>query len=513
MIPWASFNSYGNEKEYINDALESGWVSGGKYIDLLEKEVEKLYKNHKALCVSNGTAALQLAFQTINIKPGDDIVVPSFSFQAAGNIAQQLGANPVFCDIDPLTWNVTAQALEKKITPKTKALVIVHNYGVACEINQIRELCDNHRLYLIEDCAEAWFSKYNGQYVGSLSDIATFSMHATKTISSGEGGVVLFREKEKFEKAKLIRSHGLDRSISAYNHKIPGNNFRLSNLLAAIGFGQLEAREKIIKKQRLNSNCYLQKLNNSDFWTIQKGVEQSSNLPWAFALRINFSNVELSRDEIIKALSDRGIETRPGFVSSNFLIYNADKISECPVSDSINKDLLVLPCPLQVTKKQINEIAKSLKDIFEKSNPKYQPIKAITNQSINPEKFDEFKNNLKIGKLSFRYFNKRKTQDILRNKFVVVIEQDETYIGYGHIDFENGTNWVGICIGDNQYGRHLGSFLMQKLLTAANRLKIDSLELKVDVDNKKAQWLYKKYGFFKNNELSNEESFHYERKI
>jgi len=155
MINWSNFKVVGRELECLADAFNSGWVSGGPYVEKLESELERIFPGSTALAVSNGTSALQLAFQTLDLKPGDQVLVPSFCFQSASNVLRQLGAEPVFCDVDPLNWNQTVRSVEKARTSRTVGVVVVHNYGIAAPIAKICDWTKEQGLCLIEDCAEA----------------------------------------------------------------------------------------------------------------------------------------------------------------------------------------------------------------------------------------------------------------------------------------------------------------------------------------------------------------------
>ena len=249
-IEWSSFSPVGNEAQYLQDAFASGWISAGGYVEKLKSELDRVYAGSRSFAVSNGTSALQLAFQTLGVKPGDQVIVPAFCFQAAGNVLSQLGAIPVFCDVNSMTWNQTVETIRRANTGKVVGIVIVHNYGRAAPSEEIATWAKANGLWVIEDCAEAWFTTYRNRFVGQFGDVATFSMHATKTIASGEGGVVMINDKALTEKVRLLRSHGLDRSKTHYMHELAGNNYRLSNLLCAVAYGQLEQRVLIESAKR-----------------------------------------------------------------------------------------------------------------------------------------------------------------------------------------------------------------------------------------------------------------------
>src|SRR5688572_20131403 len=189
-IPWAKPNFWGGEEANLLEALRSSWVSGGPFLDRLERELAEVLGTQHAIAVANGTAALHLAYLALGVAPGDEIVIPGFGFLGAANVALLMGARPVFADIDPATWCVTAATIEPCLNERTKAIVPVHTYGFVCDMAPIIELAAAHGVAVVEDAAEAMFSSYRGRAAGTIGEIGTFSFQATKTITTGEGGLV-----------------------------------------------------------------------------------------------------------------------------------------------------------------------------------------------------------------------------------------------------------------------------------------------------------------------------------
>ena len=194
--PWAKPVFLGKEQEYVKDALASTWISGGTYVDRFERAFGKLIKASEVITTSNGTTALYLAMLGLGIGPGDEVIVPGFTFVAAANMVIAAGAKPIFVDVDRDTWCINPACVVKAITKKTKAVCAVHLYGNVCDMKALQALCKKHKLFLIEDAAQAAFSSYQGQYAGTLSDVGTFSFQATKTIAMGEGGCVVTKDKD-----------------------------------------------------------------------------------------------------------------------------------------------------------------------------------------------------------------------------------------------------------------------------------------------------------------------------
>jgi perosamine synthetase len=497
MINWSNFKVVGRELECLVDAFQSGWVSGGPYVIKLEEELERIFQDSTALCVSNGTSALQLAFQVLSLRPGDEVIVPAFCFQAASNVLHQLGAVPVFSDIDPLNWNQTLQSIGKVRTKKTVGVVVVHNYGASASISEISNWSKREGLWLIEDCAESWFTKYDNRFVGQYGEVATFSMHATKTISSGEGGVLLVNDRSLVEKARLMRSHGLNRKTTQYLHECAGNNYRLSNLLAAVGYAQLESRDVITQKQLRNVEHYRDNLKNHWAISMQISLPSSRDHLWAVAISIWFDGLILSRNELIDLLYQLGIETRPGFYPASRLSYNSELSSvNAVVADRLHETIIVLPCSLTLSAEEIKGICNVLIDVLDRSRkyPEHYIQKAseITESKKNIERFY---GGLLHGRKSFRYFEKRSFDVIDSHITTLLIELGGATIGYGHLELEHDKVWLGIALADEVTGQGWGKLMMFELLKAAKEMQVNDIYLKVDHDNLRAIKLYKSFGF------------------
>lgn len=360
LIPWASPNFWGDEKKYVNEALDSLWISGGAYLEKLERVFSELFQKKYALTTSNGTTSLHLIYLGLGLKPGDEIIVPGFAFLAASNIALQMGLTPVFADVDKETWCITAEEIAKKITKKTKAIVPVHTYGNVCEMNSINELAKQHNIIVIEDCAESLFSKIHNQFCGTFGHVNSFSFQATKTITTGEGGLVVTDDEALAKKMMLYRSHGLIER-GRYWHELPGHNFRLTNLQAALGFAQFEKRELIIRERARVFNLYKKYLDKIEGVTLQKYKPEVDPVVWAIALLLDDNAFPQGRDTVFKQLKEKNIETRPGFVASSLLkIYQPHSL---PVCEILSKNIISLPSFPLLTEEQIKYISDSLRKL------------------------------------------------------------------------------------------------------------------------------------------------------
>lgn len=357
LIPWASTTYWGNEEAYVLDALKSTWISGGSYVDKLEKEFANFCDIPYAVTSSNGTTAIQLAYIALGIKPNDEIIVPGFGFMAVANVALNMSARPVFCDVDQATWCMSAQSLARYITPNTRAIVPVHTYGNVCDMDAILEIAGHYKIPVIEDAAEAIGSKYKGKMSGTMGVLGTYSFHATKTITTGEGGAIVTNDKTLSDRMKLYRSHGM--SSKRYWHDVAGQNFRLTNMQAALGCGQLEQFNKIRSERARVYHNYVGQLNKISGVTMQTFNTDVDPLVWAIAVRINPQAFPQGRDALIQQLLAIGIETRPGFYSANFMphIYGQTNV---PISSALSEQIISLPSSPSVTDEDIEYICSSL---------------------------------------------------------------------------------------------------------------------------------------------------------
>lgn len=511
-IEWSSFNSVGKESEYLQDAFESGWVSGGGYVEKLENALDLIFAGSKSFAVSNGTAALQLAFQVLSVKPGDHVIVPGFCFQAAGNVLRQLGAVPVFCDVATHSWNQEVETILRAVTDKTVGVVIVHNYGRAAPSEEIVAWARQKGLWVIEDCAEAWFSKYKNKYLGQFGVVSTFSMHATKTISAGEGGIVLLNDASLVDRLKLLRSHGLNRSKVQYLHELAGNNYRLSNLLCAVAYGQLEQREGILKKQRNRMEAYQEFLRDHWAFSLQQGIPFSDDNLWAVAVRIRSGLLRVSRDELIRLMHEKGIETRPGFYPASALAYNDDKglPDAHPVSIAVAREVIVLPCSSRLDREQIRQVCdvfKAILDDCRQPNSDYEFEDLIQSTTLEVE-LAELVAGLGSGAESFRYFKSRTFNIVRSHSIALALKVENEMVGYGHVEIEGGIPWLGIAVVESRAGQGWGKLIMSELVARSRAAGIQELHLKVDRTNKSAVHLYSAFGFCQCEEKSSERALH-----
>lgn len=358
-IPWAKPDFWGREEAYLIQALHSSWISGGPFVERLEGYFAEYSDKRYALAVSNGTTALHLAFLGLGLSPGDEVIIPGFAFLAAANVALHMGARPVFVEVDPETWCMDPAKLERCITNRTRIIVPVHTYGNICAMDEINEIARTHKVAVVEDAAEAFASTYRGRQAGSTSMIGTYSFQATKTITTGEGGMVVTNDPGLQERMALYRSHGMAKM--RYWHELPGHNFRLTNLQAALGCAQFEALDRIVEERRRVHANYAARLQAIDGIAAQKFTPGVDPVLWAMAVKLDTRAFPQGRDVLMKQMASLGIETRPGFYAASLLpIYETPGL---PVCEDVSRTVVSLPTFPSLSEEQVDRICKTLNQL------------------------------------------------------------------------------------------------------------------------------------------------------
>jgi perosamine synthetase len=288
----------------VEQAFREGRLSQGKYVEKFEKEFAKYVRVKHAIAVSNGTAALHLALAALDVGPGDEVLVPSFSFIATSNCVLYQAAKPVFVDIDPLTYDIDPQKIVRKINKRTKVVIPVHYAGQPCDMDSINEVATRFKLHVVEDAAEAHGALYKNRKAGSLGDIACFSFYPNKNMTTGEGGMVTTDDDKIAEKVRLARSHGQD---YRYHHIALGYNYRMTDIQGALGLTQLQKLDWILQKKAQAADYYSQNLTE-----ITNGkVEFPYVAPYAthtyMLYPILFQNRH-ERDLALRKLTQSGVE-------------------------------------------------------------------------------------------------------------------------------------------------------------------------------------------------------------
>lgn len=334
IIPVYQPDLSGNEKKYVIECLDSSWISSkGVFIEQFERKFANFTGMNHAASVSNGTVALHLALLALDIGPGDEVIVPTFTYIASVNAINYVGATPVFVDAEPTSWQLNCDLVETLITKKTKAIMAVHIYGQPSNMIRLQNIARRNNIYLIEDCAEAFGSRIGGRHIGSFSDISTYSFFGNKTVTTGEGGMVTTNSIELDRKVRHLKGQGLMEG-KEYWHDIVGYNYRMTNICAAIGLAQLEKATQFINRKRDIADFYRTHLQGLPL-EFQKEQPDSYHSWWMFSI---LTENRCQRDKLREHLKNVGVETRPLFPpihlmpmyhQQNMLFPVSEKISEC----------------------------------------------------------------------------------------------------------------------------------------------------------------------------------------
>ncbi len=339
-FPVAIPNLNGNEFKYLTDAFMSTWISSsGEYINRFESDFATYSDCKYGIAVSNGTVALHLALITLCIGENDEVIIPDLTFAATINTVLHANATPVIVDIEEDSWCIDPKEIEKAITSNTKAIIPVHIYGQACDMDAIMKIAKKYNLKVIEDCAEAHGATFDGQKVGSMGDIGCFSFFGNKVITTGEGGMCTTNDKTLDEKMRVLRDHGMSKT-KRYWHDVVGYNYRLTNLQAAIGLAQLERIEDIHQNRRKYENSYKDMLDNKKF-TFQKDIPNRRRITWLVSILVNDN---LDKDKYLQILKEHGIDARPFFYPlSDMDIYKSYCQNYTPITHQLSKNGFNLP--------------------------------------------------------------------------------------------------------------------------------------------------------------------------
>ncbi len=370
------------EDEEINavlDVLKSGMLVENKYARQLEEEFSKFIGTKYATVTTSGTTALHVALEAVGIQPGDEVITTPFTFIASSNAILFVGGIPVFADIDPETYNIDPESIKKKITPKTKAIMPVHIFGLPANMKAIKEIAEDHDLLVIEDCAQAHGATIDGKKVGSFGDIAAFSFYATKNMMSGEGGIVLTNNEELIENAKAIKNHGRG-AHGGYQYYRIGYNFRMMDLVAAIAVNQLKKLPGFLEARRKNVEHLVSIIGELDGIEIQKEPKGYRSAWHVFGPRL--ISTKVSRDELIDQLrkADIGARTlysipcyaQPAYKDiknwrwAKFVQYPDYSKVSCPNAELVGNQHFELPIHPRVTDEQIEYIGNKVKEIIQK---------------------------------------------------------------------------------------------------------------------------------------------------
>ncbi|HLO90441.1 MAG TPA: DegT/DnrJ/EryC1/StrS family aminotransferase [Lentimicrobium sp.] len=350
----------GNERKYLNDCIDTNWLTWqGQYIKRFEKKFANYIGVEYSSTTSNGTVALHLALLALGVGIDDEVIVPTLTYIASANAVVYCGAKPVFCDVDPVTWQLDPLEVRKKITPHTKAIMAVHVYGHPCEMDELKDIAIEFNLAIVEDCAESFGSKFKGRYTGTIGDIGVFSFFGNKTITTGEGGMVVTNKKTLIDRVNLLKGQGLARHRE-YWHEVIGFNYRMTNIAAAIGLAQLERADEILEKKQQIARWYLDLLADLPL-SFQLETGDVLHSYWMFSILTDDAK---SRDLLRHYLKSNGIETRPVFHPIHTMPMYCDNFQQLKIAEDIGWRGINLPSYPDLTEEDVNEISKIIHQYY-----------------------------------------------------------------------------------------------------------------------------------------------------
>jgi len=362
----------GNEKKYLNECIDTGWISSeGPFVKKFEEDFSKKVGRKFGIAVSNGSVAIDAAVAALDIKHGDEVILPAFTIISCAAAVVRAGAVPVLVDCDPHTWNMDVWAIESKITNKTKAIMVIHIYGLPVDMDPVLELAKKYKLKIIEDAAEMHGQTYKGRPCGSFGDISTFSFYPNKHITTGEGGMIVVDSPELAEKCRLLRNLYF-KPERRFVHDELGWNMRMTNLQAALGLAQLERLDEFVARKRKMGKLYTEKLSGIDNLILPlEKTNGAENIYWVYGLMLK-PEFPLDAEAAIKILAEMKIETRPFFWPMHeqpvFLRMGLFKNEAYPIAENMARRGFYLPSGMALTEMQIDSVVLAVKDLVKRRN-------------------------------------------------------------------------------------------------------------------------------------------------
>jgi perosamine synthetase len=355
---------HGNEERYLKECIETGWISSeGPFVQRLEEQIKLKADRALGIAVSSGSAALDIAVAAIGIGEGDEVIMPTFTIISPAFSVVRAGGVPVLVDADPSTWNMDVRAIEEKITSRTRAILVVHIYGLPVDMDPVLDLCKKYGLKLIEDAAEMHGQTYKGRPCGSFGDISVFSFYPNKLITTGEGGMVLTNDLALAEKCRRLRNLGFEENGRRFVHNEFGWNYRMTNMQAAIGLAQLEYWDEHLARKKHIGNRYRAALNNISELRLQaSNCGYAENVYWVFGI---VAKSEERCDEMTVHLNNQGIGTRPFFWCMHeqpvFRKMGLFKGERHPVAEELARNGFYIPSGLGISEDEADHVIDTIK--------------------------------------------------------------------------------------------------------------------------------------------------------
>lgn len=358
IIPVCEPTLGGNEMKYVQQAIETNWISSaGRFIRDFEARFAEVCGVKYGIACANGTVAMHLAMATLGLEPGDEVIIPTFTMIATANAVTYCGAKPVLVDMEPEYWQMDLNQVEDKITPRTKAIVPVHIYGHPTDMDPLMAVAEKHGLTVIEDAAEAHGAEYKGRRTGGLGHAAGFSFYGNKIITTGEGGMVTTNDRELARLAWNLRDHAFSHERHFW-HKFVGFNYRMTNLQAAVGLAQVEQIDTFVAARRRNALEYNCRLHDVPGIRTPAEAPWAKNVYWMYGILVDEKEYGMNRDALRRVLADHGVETRNFFIPMHTQpIYWKQYYGErYPVAEDLCKRGFYLPSASSLTLEEIEYV-------------------------------------------------------------------------------------------------------------------------------------------------------------
>ena len=358
----------GNEKKYLCECIDTGWISSeGPFVKEFEQKMSASAGRKYGIAVSNGTAALEVAVQALGIGADDEVIMPAFTIISCAMAVTKAGAVPVLVDSDMHTWNMKAEEIEAKITPRTKAIMIVHLYGLPVEADPILALAEKYGLKVIEDAAEMHGQTYKGKPCGSFGDISTFSFYPNKHITTGEGGMVVTDDEDLAQRCRMLRNLCFRKDVR-YVHDEISDNYRFTNLQAAVGLAQLERLDEFVARKRTMGRYYTERLKDVEglMLPIEK-TGYADNIYWVYGIVLN-PDIQTDNKTIQKLLADEGIGSRTFFWCMHEQpVYRKQGLfhgENYPNAEYLARKGFYIPSGLALTQEQMDQVVTGVKRVM-----------------------------------------------------------------------------------------------------------------------------------------------------
>jgi len=358
----------GNEATYLTECIETGWISSeGPFVARFEEAMAHTVARRHGIAVSSGTAALELSVAALRLRPGDEVILPAFTIVSCAAALVRRGCIPVLVDSDPATWNMDVSLIESRITPRTRAIMAVHVYGLPTDMDPVQNLAERYGLQIIEDSAEMLGQTCRGRPCGSFGTLSAFSFYPNKHVTTGEGGMVLTDDDHLAERCRSLRNLCFGRE-KRFVHEELGYNYRMTNLQAAVGLAQLERLPEFVERKRNMGKLYAEMLSGVDGLETMPGqTGYAENIYWVFGIVLG-NDIPLEADEFIRRLALHGVGSRPFFwpmheqpVFRNRGLFKGERY---PVAERLARRGLYLPSGLALTPAQAEEVVHAVKAVL-----------------------------------------------------------------------------------------------------------------------------------------------------